>query len=553
MILGSSFNTLAQEANLVPPLDGVLKPSGSFGEVRSGHFHTGVDLKTDGKIGLPVRAAKAGTVSRVKVQVKGYGKAIYLSHSDGTTSVYAHLSRFSEEVNDWVKTQQYSKENYGVDLNPTAGKFSFKAGDVIAYSGNSGGSGGPHVHFEIRDSKSQHPINPTQHGLKINDERQPELITLAIYAHGKSNVEGGNPLYLDIHKHNGSWNLSKDDPIEVQGSISMGIGVLDRHSTSENPCGIYSIKLEIDEKPFYQLKLDELSFNTKRYVNTHIDYAFRSEKRIPVHRTYLSPNNKLGIYDRTDKDGILTIEFGKIYNCKYTITDHFGNVSLIEFSLIGKNVPDSKTVANKPDSVFYPTQENSFTSEELRLSVPVNAVYDTLGFQYQMGAPKSGCLSSVHSLCDLGTPLHKYCTVSIKVNGAGMNLKDKLLVVSYSKKGKPIAEGGTYNDGWMTTKTRSFGDYAVMADTLKPELKLVRNLVSAQLGDTLRFNIDDDFSGIKKINLMADAQWLLLEWDYKTGDGFYVVDHHFPAGTKTLKLNAQDKVGNRNQLEVHLQ
>lgn len=553
MILGSSFYAIAQEEILVPPLDGVLKPSGSFGEVRSGHFHTGVDLKTDGKIGMPVRAAKAGTVSRVKVQVKGYGKAIYLSHADGTTSVYAHLSRFSDQVNDWVKTQQYDKENYGVDLNPAAGKFSFKAGDVIAYSGNSGGSGGPHVHFEIRDSNSQHPINPTQHGLKINDERQPELKTLAIYGHGKSNIEGGNPLYLAIDINDGSWNLSEDDPIEVQGSISFGVGVLDRHSTSENPCGIYSIKLEIDGKPFYSMTLDELSFSTKRYVNTHIDYAYRSEKRIPVHRTYLSPNNKLDIYDRTDKNGILDVEFGKIYNCKYTINDHFGNVSAIEFSLVGKNVPEKNTVANEPESMFYPNQENSFTSKELRLSVPVNAVYDTLGFQYQMGAPKSGCFSSVHSLCDLGTPLHKYCTVSIKVNEAGKKISNQLLVVSYSKKGKPIAEGGTYKDGWLTTKTRSFGDYAVMADTLKPFIELTNNLVSPQIGDTLKFNIDDDFSGIKTISLMAGSQWLLLEWDYKTGDGFYVVDPHFPNDSGKLTLIATDEVGNRNQLEVHLQ
>ncbi|MFT4524133.1 MAG: hypothetical protein ACI85F_000274 [Bacteroidia bacterium] len=554
VILGSNSMLFSQQSGLVPPLDGVLKASGSFGEVRSGHFHTGVDLKTDGKIGLPVRAAKAGSVSRVKVEVKGYGKAIYLSHADGTTSVYAHLSRFSDEVNNWVKSQQYSKENYGVDLNPSAGKFSFKAGDVIAYSGNSGGSGGPHVHFEIRDSKSQHPINPTQHGLKINDEKEPELKTLAIYGHGNSSgIDGGNPYYLHIQKQNESWDLSKDDPIEVQGSISFGVGVLDRHSTSDNPCGIYSIKLEIDGNRFYSMTLDELSFSTKRYVNTHIDYAYRSEKRIPVHRTYLSPNNRLDIYDRGDQDGILKVDFGKVYNCKYTVTDHFGNVSEIEFSLVGKNVNLPKAFSNKPESIFYPARENSFTSEGFRFSAPVNAVYDTLAFQYEKKPAVKGCLSSVHGICDLGTPLHKYCSVSIKVDEAGKKFSDKLLVISFSKKGNPIAEGGTYKDGWMTTRTRSFGDYAVTADTLKPELKLVGNVITPQVGDTLKFNIDDDFSGIKNFSLMAGLQWLLLEWDYKTGEGFYVVDQHFPSDSGKLTLKASDKVGNRNHLEIHLQ
>ena len=552
MISGSTTNLIAQKTDLVSPLDGILKPSGSFGEVRSGHFHTGVDLKTDGKIGLKVRAAKAGLVSRVKVQVKGYGKAIYLSHADGTTSVYAHLSRFSDEVNDWVKTQQYAKENYGVDLNPPPGKFNFHAGDVIAYSGNSGGSGGPHVHFEIRDSNSQHPINPTKHGLKISDERNPELKTLAIYGHGSSSFEGGTPLYFNVHKQNGSWNLSKGDPIEVEGSVSMGIGVVDRHSFSDNPCGIYSIQLEIEGKPFYSMKLDELSFSAKRYVNTHIDYAYRSEKKIPVHRTYLAPNNELDIYDRADRDGILRVEFGRIYNCKYIVADHFGNVSELAFSIVGKNVTTPKFAKNEPESIFYPNKENSFISDELRITVPVNAVYDTLNFQYQKNPSTNGCFSSVHSLCDLGVPLHKNCTVSIKVNEEGRKMSSKLLIVSYSKKGNPISEGGTYKDDWMSTRTRSFGDYAVMADTLKPTLKIISNLVSPQVGDTLKFHIDDDLAGIDKMSLTAGTQWLLLEWDYKTGEGFYVVDQHFDLNSEKLILKASDKVGNRNQMMIHL-
>ena len=218
-----------------------MKASGSFGEVRSGHFHTGVDLKTDGKIDLPVRAVKAGTVSRVKVEVRGFGKAIYLSHDDGTTSVYAHLNRFEDGVNDWVKRQQYAKEKYGVDLNPPYGKFRFEAGDIIAYSGNSGGSGGPHVHFEFRETASQKPINPTKHGLKISDQNPPEISVLALYGHGNSSVDKE---YLVPKNENGETLLESNSPIEVFGNVSFGIGVIDRHSTSPNPCGIYSINLE---------------------------------------------------------------------------------------------------------------------------------------------------------------------------------------------------------------------------------------------------------------------------------------------------------------------
>ena len=219
------------------------------------------------------------------------------------------------------------------------------------------------------------------------------------------------------------------------------------------------------------MKFDHLDFSTKRYVNTHVDYRYRKEKKVPVHRTYRAPNNRLDIYSSADNDGIFSVEFGKIHNCRYTVIDHFGNRSELEFSLVGKKIDliEKPTVPAK--MIFYPNRENRYSADELKFSTPKNAVYDTLRFQYQKRKRHPDCLSEVHGICDLGTPLHRYCTVSIKVDEAAKKLKDKLLVISFSKKGNPIAEGGTYKDGWMTTRTRSFGDYAVMSDTIAPELE----------------------------------------------------------------------------------
>ena len=546
LLLTMAYSGFAWAQYLHPPLDGTLKASGSFGEVRSGHFHTGVDLKTDGKIDLPVRAVKAGVVVRIKVEIRGYGKAIYLNHDDGTTSVYAHLNRFEDAVNNWVKQKQYAKENYEVDLNPPTGKFRFEAGDIIAYSGNSGGSGGPHVHFEIRETASQKPINPTKHGLIIDDQNPPELSVLALYGHGNSSVDKE---YLAPKKVNGKTVLEPNSPIEVFGNLSFGIGVIDRHSTSPNPCGIYSIDLEIDGRPFYSMKFDKLDFSTKRYVNAHVDYRYRNEKKVPVHRTYRAPNNGLDIYSSADGDGIFTVKAGMTHNCRYTVVDHFGNSSELKFSLVGKNFEPREQPTVPANMMFYPDRENHFSVDELKFSTPKNAVYDTLQFQYQKRERNLDCLSKVHGICDLGTPLHKYCTISIKVDEAAKKLKDRLLVISFRKKGKPIAEGGTYKDGWMTTRTRSFGDYAVMADTLAPELEFRSKSVSITLGDTLHFFIDDDLSGISNITLKSGNQWLLLEWDYKTGKGFYVVDEKLNHTSPSLRLNARDKVGNRSALK----
>ena len=141
------------------PLEIPLILSGTFAELRSNHFHSGLDIKTQQQSGLKVMAAASGFVSRIKVSHFGYGKALYITHPNGYTTVYAHLQNFNPEIDAYIKHRQYKNESYEIELFPKAGELLVNNGDIVAYSGNTGGSGGPHLHFEIRN-KQEHPMNP---------------------------------------------------------------------------------------------------------------------------------------------------------------------------------------------------------------------------------------------------------------------------------------------------------------------------------------------------------------------------------------------------------
>lgn len=552
LLMALSFHAKSQPPALHPPLEGELLVSGTFGEVRGSHFHTGMDFKTGNKIGLPVHCVEEGEVVRVKVESGGYGKAIYVRHPDGITSVYAHLSEFTQPIASWVKEQQYAKKEFEVDLYPTGGKFIFNRGEQIGKSGNSGGSGAPHLHFELRETRTGQPINPSRYGFDVQDSRVPELKKLLIYEHfGKGAIEDAlnAKKIIGIEKNGSGWKADQVT-IAAAGPISFGMGTLDRLSGAENPCGIYSIDLKVNGELFHSFRFDQLDFATKRLVNTHVDYRFKKEEKVVVHRTYRSPTNVLGIYmaGRLSR-GILNVEKGKTYDLEYTVMDHYGNTSTLEFEVRGEEIiPSSKSV-NDVVKTFYPDNLNSYSDESFKFSTPKAAVYDTLGFRLKKNAPKKNCLAPVYSVCDLETPLNKYCSISIRMEGLGNLSTDKLLIISYDSKGEPIAEGGQFKDGWVTSNTRSFGDYSVMIDSVKPTIEALTNLGDLQIGDTLSFKVEDDLAGIADLHATLNGKWVLLEWDPKEDHAFWVVDDRLDPVTNFLVLRVLDEVGNQQQIQ----
>lgn len=551
----SALSAFAQEyAN---PLDGELILSGNFGEVRGNHFHSGLDLKTGGVEGKAVYSIADGYVTRIKVSPSGFGKAIYINHPDGKTSVYAHLRDFAPEIAAYVKEQQYTKQSFSVDLNLSATKFPVKKGQVIAKSGNSGSSGGPHVHFEVRETNGQIPNNPLNHGFKVKDQRHPELKKLWIYEHSESgHVEG--LLEEKGFKLNGkSGNYSVADTIRAFGALSFGVSALDRFTSSRNVCGIYGMTVKVNGEIIHQQQIDKFPFSKKRMVNCHVDYEKRVSEKQNVYRSYIALKNKLDLYPKIKNGGVVQIEKGKSYNVDIELFDHAGNISEFNFVVLGqerKGAVLSET--EKVTDIFYPNQENSFTNNSLRLNMPKGCLYDTLKFKYDLKQACDDCISPVHSLGKLSdTPLDKFMTVSVKLDKVSEEAASQALIVSFNKKGKPVAEGGSVKWNWITTKTRSFGDYAVMLDSLAPQLrpKNFGDQTSTAGIDTLKFHLEDDLSGIRSISGTLNGKWVLLEHDPKNDLLYYVKDERFISGQNTIRITVKDKVGNVKELSVTVQ
>jgi hypothetical protein len=548
----------AQENEYANPLLGELILSGNFGEVRGNHFHSGLDLKTGGVEGKSVYAIADGFVSRIAVSEGGFGKAIYLEHPNGKTSVYAHLQQFAPEFAAYVKGQQYAKQSFEVNLNPPTGKFTVKKGQLIAKSGNSGGSGGPHVHFEVRETIGQIPTNPLNHGFKVKDSKYPELQKLWIYNHSASGHVDGliEEKGIKLNGKAGNYALATDT-IRASGIISFGIAALDRFTSSRNVCGIYSINIKVNGTTIHNQQIDKFPFAKNRMVNCHIDYEKRKTDSHFVYRTRIAPGNKLDLYPTIKDGGTILIENGKSYKVEVDVLDHAGNVSSIIFVVIGQARQGAVLAAKEEvTDIFYPNALNSFTNNSLRLNIPNNCLYDTLKFKYDLKPPCDECISAIHSIGKLSdTPLDKSMTVSIKLDNVTDATAAKAVMVSYNSKGKPVAEGGSTKWNWMTATTRSFGDYSVMLDSLAPALrtKNFKDQTSTAGIDTIKFHFEDDLSGISSYSGTLNGKWVLLEFDPKNDLLYYVKDEYFISGQNTIRITAKDKVGNVRTLSVTVQ
>ncbi len=505
--------------------------SGTFGELRTDHFHSGIDIKTQGVTGKTVQSIEDGYVSRIKITSKSYGRALYIAHDNGYTSVYGHLDRFTENIEQYVKTKQYEKESHVVDLFPDPGEFPVKKKEIIGYSGNSGYSFGPHLHFEIRNSVNQHPLNPLKLGIKIKDEIHPRIYRTAIYPLANNSFVNGEPKKAIIKAtgSNGLYKITENQPVEVSGRIGFGIETYDYHNGSRNRCGIHSIELLIDSSRHYYHIIDEFAFNETRYINSLIDYEAKQRWKYKIQKSFVQPNNPLNIYKEIKGDGSIVFNDTNVHHIQYNVKDVYDNTSSISFLVKNKMQDDSVHVNSDTNyTMLIPfNQENHFSDTGISIKFPKNSLYDTLKFQYAKKQPEKNMFSDIHIIHNQYTPVQKYITLSIQPNMLDEELQDNALIVKIDEDGEYESMGGSYSysDGYITAFVRELGEFAISIDTTAPEITPTHpNKTKYAKGEMIAFKATDELTEIAEYTGYIDNQWALFEYDYKNDKIMYFID-----------------------------
>lgn len=538
----------------VSPVDIPVSLSANFGELRPDHFHSGVDIKTNGVTGKNILSASDGYVYRIVVSPSGFGRALYIRHEGGISTVYGHLDSFIPEINEYVKDQQYSKKSFSVDLYPPADKFRFRKGELIALSGNSGSSQGPHLHYEVRRSSNENPVDPLKY-LDVKDDIRPTIDRIIVYPASRQSAVNGyhEKVRFTLTGDKGKYTLSSPSPVLVSGEIGFAVSSWDYINNSWNKCGVRSVEMKLDGETRYRHSLDEFAFSESRYINSHIDYAEQVSSRAYFQKTYIDPNNKMSIYDHFDTKGIISLVDNDLHKVELIVTDYAGNNSKVSFLIASGDINNTLSEESNVTRVIPFASNAEFNRHDIRLSFPENCFYDTLFFVYKKSPSQAGLLSDIHYVHDRFTPVHKSFEIAIKPFDTDPGIYEKLCLVYISDQSVSYS-GGSFSEGFVKGSVRNLGNYAVGADTIPPVLRPVNFSEGADIRgrNNIRIFIDDDFSGIASYNVKIDGKWTLFEWDPKNRSLSCTSDpSRIKQGTDhQLEVIAVDNKGNSTTLNM---
>jgi len=534
-----SLNDFRAPLDIVPPA-----LAGSFGELRSNHFHSGVDFRTNQTTGYPVYATADGFISRLRVQNSGFGLALYINHPNGYTSVYGHLSRFNPKIAQEVKKIQYAKKSYEIDEFPNADFIPVRKGEVIAYSGNTGSSGGPHLHFELRDTKTEATINPQLLGIQIPDNVPPVLYSMYVYRlNGKPFNEFTPKQYFQLAGGAGKYTLNKVNTINLSGEVGFGIIATDKHSGNSGLNGVYSIELFLDEKPIFTSALERFSFANSKAINSHIDYPALLNLKRSIQKSFVDPGNPLQIYSNLVNNGRVVFDNGKLHQLKYIITDSRGNKTTLQFNVQA----DSKAIINTPaatNGINFPYNKvNEYNGDDVKVILPKGTLYNDLNFIYKkLPKPQQNAFSAIHQIHNNLTPLHVGFELAIKADSALTKYQNKAVIVNTNRS----SQGGSFENGYVKTTVRNFGSYFIAIDTIAPSIVPVNIANGKSMAGLTKmsFRISDNLSGIKSFNGYIDGKWILMEFDTKSASLWHTFDSGTTAGKHSFELVVTDMKDN---------
>ncbi len=521
------------------PLDIPINLSGTFGELRPNHFHSGLDIRTNNVEGLPVYAAADGIIIRIKVSAFGYGKALYIAHPNGYTTVYGHLQKFSDKIEAYVKEQQYRQKSYEVELYPSTLKVT--QSEIIALSGNSGGSGGPHLHFEFRDTATEKIINPMAFGMNklVKDEMKPVISSLMVYpANDSTSVNRSkNPVSLSLQKQvDGSFLASK---VVTNGKIGFALNSYDLSTNNYNKNGIYKVVSYVNGSQNFKFEFDTFAFDESKHINYFIDFNRYKKLKQRFQKLFIKESYPLSLVSGNTKNGFLDIKPNVAYTYKIEVFDFHGNKTIVNVPISYEKEVNSTSVTSKGNYYIKTKSDYNFEFEKTSVYIPVNALYENTALNI---SEKEGVLDIENNYEAIQNGL----TVTLDMSHLSEEEQKKAFV------GTVYGLKLEYNSSFrkankVSSKVKAFGKYKVGFDSVAPRIYNPNFIEGSNISklSTLSVSISDAISGIDTYNAYLNGEWILMEYDYKTKKlVHHLKDGKVISGKNDIKIVVTDKLDN---------
>lgn len=530
--------------------------SANFGELRNNHFHSGIDFKTQQVINKPVFAVADGHISRISVSPSGYGLALYIDHPTlRQTSVYGHLNSFSKHIAEYVEEKQYELESFSVDLQLRPDEIPITKGEQIALSGNTGSSGGPHLHFEIRDTKTQSPLDPLLYvAQNIKDTQKPDLRGISFYPIHQQGVINGTttPTRLAISKSKSGNPLPLQKSINAWGKIGVGVKAYDKMDGQANIYGVKHIRLFVDNKQVFSSSINEYLFSETRMLNSFVDFEDWRNNNSFFMKSFIEPGNKLRLY-KSVNNGHIDINEERAYQMKYELEDYFGNIATYEFIVNGlmQKIP----LTQNCEQFMAWQYDNRYSNHDFTLNISKGNLYSNFCYTHTTTYDNENrYFSDIHQVNNTPVPLHNNGKMWIKIKSDKLeHIIDKLGIVKLNRNNDSWM-GGTYSRGGIELNINELGNkYAISIDTIAPKITPINPQNWKQNG-VARINLSDDRSGISYFRGTIDGEFVLFKHDSKSNTYTYTFDRsrlkELPV--KNFRFIARDAVGNESVYEYNL-